>query len=101
MGLRISRKSNSQTYRVSPALSAGTAGLARADAAQVVVRIDSGAVTVAPVNSDRVIAHRFYSQNFQRGLVHLEGRRLSPRRAWGSAVRPGAAGTRALVPQVL
>lgn len=40
----------------------------------MVIRIDSTGVTVAPVDSHRVAAHRFDVQHLQRWLVHLERR---------------------------
>ncbi len=70
-----------------------------ADLAEMIVRVDTGAVAVAPVDTNRIIADGLHAEHFERGLVHLKrtvGLRLSRR----SAVRSRARRARALIPQV-
>lgn len=47
--------------------------VAGADLAQVIERVNSGAMPVVPVYADGVRAYRFNGVHFQSRLIHLEG----------------------------
>src|SRR5690348_3748120 len=63
------------------------------------VRVDSGAVAVAPDNANGVIAYRLHVHHLERRFVQLKGRgrRFGGR---GCAVRTRAGSARAVVPQI-
>ena len=63
--------------------------------------IDSGAVSVVPVDAYSVLAHLFHGNHFQSRLVHWK-QFLLPVVCllWFSAVRSGAGGTGAFVAQI-
>src|ERR1019366_9117111 len=72
---------------------------ALANAAEVLVGVDAGVVAIAPVDANRVVAHRFDGEHFQRRFE--QGERIV-RLGWarGRAVGAGARGAGALVAQV-
>src|ERR1039458_2056104 len=99
----IERLANSYRRRHAPM--AGRGGLssprlrrgALDNFAKMLVGVNAGAMAVAPVDADGVIADRFHGQHFQRGLEHLKraGRLGLSALLWAGrrAVRAGAGRT--------
>ena len=53
--------------------------LARANLAEMIVGINAGVVSIAPVDLDRVMSHLFDVQHLERRLEHLKWIRLGSR----------------------